>query len=56
MAAHQAQMIEDLSDELQRAFAAIDRMQRRVTSLAERLQSVEDVAMPRPENTKPPHY
>ena len=56
MAAHQAQMIEDLSEELQRASAAIERMQRSLRSLGDRFEALADGAMPRPENTKPPHY
>ena len=56
MAAHQAQTIDELSDQLRHAFEAIDSLQRSVTVLTERLQSVEDVAVPRPEVTKPPHY
>jgi len=56
MAAHQAREIQELSDELARAFETIKRMQRTIQTLAERIGAVEEVALPKPEATKPPHY
>ncbi|MEC5325149.1 MULTISPECIES: SlyX family protein [unclassified Aurantimonas] len=56
MVAHQAQTIEELSEELRRAFETIERMQRSLKSLGHRFDTLEEVATPGPENTKPPHY
>ncbi|MEX6505076.1 SlyX family protein [Jiella sp. M17.18] len=56
MVAHQAKEIEDLSGELARAFDTIQRMQRIIQALTERLGVVEEIALPKPEATKPPHY
>jgi len=56
MVAHQAQTIEELSEELRRAFETLERMQRSLKSLGHRFDALEEVATPGPENTKPPHY
>lgn len=56
MVAHQAQTVEELSEELRRAFETIERMQRSLKSLGHRFDALEEVATPGPENTKPPHY
>lgn len=56
MVAHQAQTVEELSEELRRAFEMIERMQRTLTSLGHRFDALEEIATPGPENTKPPHY
>lgn len=56
MAAHQAQTIEELSEELRRAFEAIEKMQRALTSLGHRFDALEEIATPKPKITKPPHY
>lgn len=56
LSAHQAQTIEDLSQELARAFETIDQLRRGLTALGQRFQELEDTATPRAEITRPPHY
>lgn len=56
MVAHHARTIEELSGELARSFETIERLQRKLSTLSERFEALEDVATPRPEITKPPHY
>ena len=56
LSAHQAQTIEDLSQELARAFETIDQLRRGLTALGHRFQELEEVATSRAEITKPPHY
>jgi SlyX protein len=56
MVAHQAQTIEELSEELRRAFETIERIQRALKALGERFEALEAVATPKAEVTKPPHY
>lgn len=56
LVAHQARVIEELSDELRRQGDAVDRLQKAVRSLGEQFQALEDGSTPRAENTKPPHY
>ncbi|MBP0618044.1 SlyX family protein [Jiella mangrovi] len=56
MVAHQARTIEELSEELTRAFRMIERLQHLTQALGERLGAVEDVAIPKPQQQKPPHY
>ena len=56
LSAHQSQTIEDLSQELARAFETIDQLRRGLTALGHRFQELEDTATPRAEITKPPHY
>lgn len=54
--AHQARMVDELSGELARAFTLIERHEKALKELAERFLALEDVATPRPEVTRPPHY
>ncbi|MCQ0990500.1 SlyX family protein [Jiella marina] len=56
MVSHQNRTIEELSEELARAFRMIDRLQHLTQAVSERLGAVEDVTLPKPEATKPPHY
>ncbi|MCB8840701.1 SlyX family protein [Aurantimonas sp. VKM B-3413] len=56
MVAHQAKEIEELSGELAQAFETIKRMQRAIQGLTDRVGTVEDIALPKPEAGKPPHY
>ena len=56
LSAHQSQTIEDLSQELARAFETIDQLRRGLTALGHRFRELEDSATPRAEITKPPHY
>ncbi|WP_019996133.1 SlyX family protein [Aureimonas ureilytica] len=54
--AHQNQIIEDLSGEIARQGQDLARLQKATKALAERFLALEEVATPRPEITKPPHY
>ncbi|WP_102961110.1 SlyX family protein [Mangrovicella endophytica] len=56
MAAHQAKAIEELSEELQKAYGTIEQLRKAVKGLAERCGALEEAVTPRPEITKPPHY
>jgi SlyX protein len=56
LTAHQGRTIEELSDELRRQGAVIDRLEKTLRELAQRFLALEEVAAPRPEITKPPHY
>lgn len=54
--AHQNRAIEELSGEMARQGAELDRLRKTMKALAERFLALEEVATPRPEITKPPHY
>ena len=54
--AHQAAIIEDLSEEVRRQWQTIERLQKAEHALRERFQALEDVAGSRPEAARPPHY
>ena len=54
--AHQSRTIEELSGEMARQGAELDRLRKTMKALAERFLALEEVATPRPEITKPPHY
>ncbi|WP_427024547.1 SlyX family protein [Aureimonas ureilytica] len=54
--AHQNRIIEDLSGEVARQGQDLARLQKATKALAERFLALEEVATPRPEITKPPHY
>jgi len=54
--AHQNQVIEELSGEVARQGQELDRLHKTMKALGERFLALEEVATPRPEITKPPHY
>lgn len=54
--AHQNRTIEELSAEMARQGGEIDRLRKTLKVLAERFLALEEVATPRPEITRPPHY
>ncbi|MCK5931420.1 SlyX protein [Fulvimarina manganoxydans] len=56
LTAHQAQTIDELSEELRKAYEAIRSMQLKMEHFADRLGAVEDGSGGPPEATKPPHY
>ena len=56
LAAHQAQAIEDLSAMVAEQWKVIDAMRKRLDEISERFHSVEETALGRPENAKPPHW
>ncbi|MDY8108462.1 SlyX family protein [Fulvimarina sp. 2208YS6-2-32] len=55
LSSHQAKTLEELSEELTKAFSTIRHLQLKVEHLTERVGSVE-AGGGRPEATKPPHY
>jgi SlyX protein len=56
LAAHQAQAIDDLSAMVAEQWKVIDAMRKRLDEMSERFQAVEENALGRPENVKPPHW
>lgn len=56
LTAHQGRTIEELSEEVRRQGESLDRLERTLRELAQRFLALEDVATPRPEITRPPHY
>ena len=56
LAAHQAQTIEDLSAMVAEQWKIIDAMRKRLDEMSERFQAVEETALGRSENAKPPHW
>jgi SlyX protein len=54
--AEQERAIEELSGQLAEQWTVIDRLQRTVERLMERMAALEEQATPRPEATRPPHY
>lgn len=53
--AEQDKVIEELSEELAKAWAAVERLQARLAGVDSRFASLED-ALPPPPITKPPHW
>jgi SlyX protein len=56
LAAHHGQTIDDLSAMVAEQWKVIDAMRKKLDEMAERFQSVEENALGRPENVKPPHW
>lgn len=54
--AHQQRVIEELSDQLNEQWKAIETLQTRQKKLIERFVTVEDQVREAPPVTKPPHY
>jgi len=54
--AHQERVIEELSDELARQGALLDRTEKTLRQLAERFLALEEASAPAVEATRPPHY
>ncbi len=54
--AHQQKMLDDMSSELARTGGKVDFLEKALKELAQRFMALEDVATPRPEVTRPPHY
>ncbi len=55
-AAHQARMIDELSEQLNKQWATIETLRRRQKQLTDRLLTLEEQAHGAPPVTKPPHY
>jgi SlyX protein len=56
LAAHQQKMLDELSGELARTSQKVEWLEKALKELAQRFMALEDVATPRPEITRPPHY
>lgn len=56
MLAHQARMIEDLSDQLAEQWKVVDQTRSKLERLTVRFSSLEEMAGEAPPITKPPHY
>ncbi len=54
--AHQARVIEELSDQLAEQWKVVEQTRSKLEWLALRLASVEDMAGEAPPITRPPHY
>ena len=54
--AHQARVIEELSDQLAEQWKATEQMRVRLERLVERFLALEEQAREAPPVTKPPHY
>ncbi len=54
--ADQARTIEDLSSMIAEQWKVIDAMRKKLDEMSERFHAVEETALGRPENVKPPHW
>ena len=55
-AAEQARTIDELSGMVAEQWKVIDAMRKKLDEMSERFQAVEETALGRPENVKPPHW
>lgn len=55
-AAHQARMIDELSEQLSEQWSTIETLRRRQKQLIDRLLAIEEQSHDAPAITKPPHY
>ncbi|KEQ04331.1 MULTISPECIES: SlyX family protein [Pseudorhizobium] len=56
LAAHQAKVIDELSDQLADQWRIVEQMRAKLDRLTERFQAIEESALDAPANTRPPHY
>lgn len=54
--AHQARMLEELSNELAEQWKVVEQVRAKLDRLTERFLSLEEQALEAPANTRPPHY
>ncbi|TPW32357.1 hypothetical protein FJU08_04940 [Martelella alba] len=54
--AHQANTIEELSEQIAEQWRVIERLKRQTEALTEGFLALEEQALERPAVTKPPHY
>ncbi|MCL6706043.1 SlyX family protein [Pseudomonas sp. R2.Fl] len=54
--AHQAKVIEELSDQLAEQWKVVEQTRAKLDRLAERFLSIEEQVLDAPAITKPPHY
>ncbi|CUX35449.1 Protein SlyX homolog [Agrobacterium deltaense Zutra 3/1] len=56
MAAHQAKVIEELSDQLAEQWKVVEQTRAKLDRLTERFLSLEEQSLDAPAITRPPHY
>ncbi|TCU18452.1 SlyX family protein [Rhizobium sullae] len=56
MVAHQAKMIDELSDQLAEQWKVVEQMRTKLDRLTERFLSLEEQSLEAPPITRPPHY
>jgi SlyX protein len=56
LAAHQAKVIEELSDQLAEQWKVIEQTRLKLNRLAERFSTLEEASLEAPAITRPPHY
>lgn len=56
LAAHQAKVIEELSDQLTEQWKVVEQTRAKLDRLTERFLSLEETSLEAPAITRPPHY
>jgi SlyX protein len=56
LAAHQAKVIEELSDQLAEQWKVVEQTRSKLDRLTVRFLSLEETSLEAPANTRPPHY
>jgi SlyX protein len=56
LAAHQAKVIEELSDQLAEQWKVVEQTRAKLDRLTERFLTLEETSLDAPANTRPPHY
>lgn len=56
LAAHQAKVIEELSDQLAEQWKVMEQTRAKLARLTERFLSLEETSLEAPSITRPPHY
>ncbi|WP_159945914.1 SlyX family protein [Rhizobium sp. 18065] len=56
MLAHQARVIDDLSDQLAEQWKVVEQTRAKLERLSERFSNIEEQSLDAPAITKPPHY
>lgn len=56
LAAHQGQMIDDLSQQLAKQWKLIERLKTRIDEMTDRFEELEDHSRATQPNQKPPHW
>ncbi|TDH37906.1 hypothetical protein E2A64_01850 [Pseudohoeflea suaedae] len=56
LTAHQAETIEDLSGQVARQWALIERLKRQLDDMTDRFETLEDTAIAQAPTQKPPHW
>lgn len=56
LAAHQAKVIEELSDQLAEQWKVVEQMRTKLDRLTERFLTLEENSLEAPAITRPPHY